>query len=168
MFWTLCWRQGTHYHFDHSSDNHFMSKNNSWPKCFMSIHSLKKKVQNNDLYRLCLAFCHLSEGISAYFFHICQSFILKKGNQWHSLSWMYWADSSQKSSTSELLLGSYANPSQHHHSSTKIKTILLISETSFLYSLISHMQTCRSALTADCPLNFEVLSTIRENRWLRN
>lgn len=30
------------------SDNHFMCKNNSWPQCFMSIHSLKKKVSTEQ------------------------------------------------------------------------------------------------------------------------
>jgi len=30
------------YNFDHNSNNHFMRKNNSWPPCFKSTHSLKK------------------------------------------------------------------------------------------------------------------------------
>lgn len=46
LFWALYWHQGACFHFHHNnsdnSDNHFMSNNNSWPECFLSIQILFK------------------------------------------------------------------------------------------------------------------------------
>lgn len=125
--------------------------NVSWVLC-----SLKKaKVQNNDFYRPSPCFLSSFRGHFYTLLQHFQSFILKKGNQWHSLSYgcaeltlaRKLVHQSYTRGAVQILLSSIILPQKSKQSSWE--------ETSLLYSLILNTQMCYSALTTDCPLHLE-------------
>lgn len=175
LFWALYWHQGACFHFHHNnsdnSDNHFMSSNNSWPECFVSIQIFFKSeyrtmifIDFSLIFVIFLTFQHFSSSHS----HLSiLNFGERKSGTFTVMDVRRWLSENQyiRVAPGELCKFFWAS-SSINKSQNNPDFWRLCFYTPWFHKF--QAQTYCSALTADCSLNFGVLSTIKENCWLCN